>query len=80
MEYTLQIDSDLLKHKAPVSYKYLVCSEDSESKASPYEFLNGAPGGKGPVVNRKLEIETKVFKEKGMYCGGSFLVVRIRLN
>ena len=65
MEYTLRIDSDLLKHGGPISYKYLVYSQRDESEASPYEFLHGAPGGRGKIINRKLSINVKDFKEKG---------------
>ena len=66
MEYTVVIDSNLLKQFGPISYKYLVHSKRDEGETSPYEFLHGAPGGRGPVINRKLVIEAKDFKQSGM--------------
>lgn len=66
MECTLDIDSDLLKNRGPISYKYLIRSQSDESEISPYEFINGAPGGKGDVINRCLIIDTNNFQESGM--------------
>ena len=67
MECTLPIDSSLLKYMygAPVSYKYRIHSRGDESEASVYEFLHGAPGGKGDVIDRRLFIDTKDFKDQG---------------
>jgi hypothetical protein len=64
MECTLPIDSTLLKHGGPISYKYLIYTRD-ESVASAFEFLHGAPGGRGYVINRRLEISPKDFKDQG---------------
>ena len=66
VECTLPIDSSLLKYGAPVSYKYLIHSRPDESEASTYEFLHGAPGGRGVVINRKLAINENDFKDRGM--------------
>ena len=62
----LPIDSTLLKHSAPISYKYLIHLHCDESEASAYEFLHGAPGGRGNVINRKLVISTNDFRDQGM--------------
>lgn len=66
MECTVSIDSSLLKYETPVRYKYLVYSQRDEVEASPFEFLHGAPGGRGDIVNRKLIIDRNRYKEKGM--------------
>ena len=66
MECTIAIDSDLLKHAGPIHYKYLVYFQRDDKEVSPYEMLHGAPGSKGGVVNRKLVIEMKDFRESGI--------------
>ena len=65
MECTLPIDSSLLKYGAPVRYKYRVHSRRDENDASAYEFLHGAPGGKGDIIDRRLVIESQDFKDQG---------------
>ena len=65
MECTLPIDSTLLRHGGPIGYKYRVYTCRDESEASVYEFLHGAPGGRGDVINRRLEISPKDFKDQG---------------
>ena len=68
MECTLTVDSDLLKHQAPVCYKYRVYSQrKGDTEFKPYEFLHGAPGG-GHIVNRKIFIPSKKFHPKGISC------------
>ena len=65
MECTLTIDSTLLKRGEPINYKYRVHTRRDESEASAYEFLHGAPGGRGDVINRRLMINPKDFKDQG---------------
>ena len=60
MECTLEIDFAFFEHGKRLSYKYLVHSHRTESDTSSYEFLHGAPGGKGDVIiNRSLLINDK---------------------
>ena len=61
VECTLPIDSSLLKYGAPVGYKYLIRSRHDESEASAYEFLHGAPGGRGVIIDRELKIDSPKF-------------------
>jgi hypothetical protein len=66
VECTLPIDSSLLKDSAPVSYKYLIRSRHEESEAAAYEFLHGAPGGRGVVIDRELKIDVENFVDQGI--------------
>lgn len=65
MECTLPIDSTLFKQGGPISYKYRVHTRRDESEASAYEFLHGAPGGRGDVIDRRLMISLKDIKDQG---------------
>jgi hypothetical protein len=68
VECTLPIDSSFLKYGGPLSYKYLIRSRHDESEAAAYEFLHGAPGGRGVIINRKLKIDGQDFVDQGRIC------------
>ena len=71
MEGRVTIDSDLLKHQAPLTYKYLIYSSQKGGEDdSPYEFLHDAPGhawGGTKIVDRKFVMSREKFVTKGYY-------------
>lgn len=63
MECTLAVDFTLFEQGSTIAYKYLVCC--STHDINPYEVLHGAPGKKGAVIDRMLEISN--FKAQGIH-------------